>query len=104
MLEGMFPRVKLERKTVPQNFVAANGEQIRALCAETLSFKETEGIHRCIIFRSASVVKPLISMQKVVRAGNIVVVDEEKPHTRNTRDQVGREEWSVRTGHVDLSR
>ena len=43
MLEGMFPRVKLERKTVPQNFVAANGEQIRALCAETLSFKELRG-------------------------------------------------------------
>ena len=43
MLEGMFPRVKLERKTAPNNFVAANGEQFRALCAETISLKGTEG-------------------------------------------------------------
>ena len=30
------------------------------------------------------VVKPLISMQKVVLAGNIVVLDEKNPHIRNT--------------------
>ena len=28
MPETMFPRVKLERKTTPKKFVAANGEQI----------------------------------------------------------------------------
>ena len=33
-----------------------------------------------------NVVKPLISMQKVVRAGNIVVLDEMNPHIRNIRD------------------
>ena len=37
-------------------------------------------------FRSASVVKRFISMQKVVRAGNTVVPHEKNPHIRNTRD------------------
>ena len=79
MLEAMFPRVKLERKTSPKMFVAANGEQTR-------DFKTNEAIQRCITFTSASVVKPFISMRKVVRAGNIIVLDEIKPHIRNVRD------------------
>ena len=29
MLEGMLPRVRVDRKTSPKRFVAANGEQIR---------------------------------------------------------------------------
>ena len=41
-------------------------------------------------FRSANIQEceccHLISMQKVVRAGNIVVLDEKNPHIRNTRD------------------
>ena len=49
-------------------------------------FKTNEGVQRCITFRSAIVVKPLISMLKVVRAGNNVVLDEQNPHIRNTRD------------------
>ena len=65
MPETMFPRVKLERKTSPKKFVAANGEQIKDL-GENIPFKISEGIQRCITFRSANVVKPLISMQKVV--------------------------------------
>ena len=51
-----------------------------------IPFKTNEGIQRCITFGSANVVKPLISMQKVVRAGNIVVLDETNPHIRNIRD------------------
>ena len=43
-------------------------------------------IQRCITFRRASVVKLLISMQKVVRAGNIGVLNEKNPHVRNIRD------------------
>ena len=50
------------------------------------TFKTNEGIQRCSTFRSASVVKPVISMQEVVRAGNIVVLDEKNPHIRNIRD------------------
>ena len=52
----------------------------------------------------------LISVQKVVRAGNIVVQDEKNPHIRTLEtfemdsDQAGREQWCVHNGHVDLSR
>ena len=86
MLETMFPHVKLERKTSPKKFVAANGEQIKDLGEKSIPFKTNEGVQRCTTFRSANVVKPIISMHKVVRAGNIVVLDEKNPHIRNTRD------------------
>ena len=62
MLETMFPHVKLERKTTPKKFVKTN-----------------EGIQRCVTFRSANVVKPLISMQKVhirnIRDGTVIKLD-----------------------------
>ena len=57
MLEGMFPRVKLERKEIsPKRFVAANAEQIRDMGEQNIPFKTNEGIQRCITFRCASVV------------------------------------------------
>ena len=101
MGETVFSCVKLERKTTPKKFVAANGEQIKDLGEKNIPFKTNEGIQRCITFRSANVVKPLISMQKVVRAGNTVVLDEKNPHIRNIRHGVqfsgGRHsEWSSR--------
>ena len=65
MPETMFPRVKLERETSPKKFVAANGKHIRDLHAKNIPFKTHEGIQRSITLRSASVVKPFISMQKV---------------------------------------
>ena len=86
MPEAMFPHVKIERKTPSKKFVAANGEQIKDLGAKRIPFKTNEVVQRCITFRSANVVKPLISMQKVVQAGNTVVLDEKNPHIRNTRD------------------
>ena len=86
MPETMFPHVKLERKTSPKKFVAANGEQITDLGEKSIPFKTNEGFQRCKTFRSANVVKPLVSMHKVVRAGNVVVLDEKNPHIRNTRD------------------
>ena len=60
MPEAMFPSVKLERKTQPKKFVAANGEQIKDLGEKNIPFRTNEGIQRCITFRSANVVKPLI--------------------------------------------
>ena len=39
-----------------------------------------------IKFKSANVVEPLISMRKVVQAGNVVALDEKNPHIRNNRD------------------
>ena len=86
MPETMFPHVKLERRTSPKKFVAANGDQIKDLGEKSIPFKTKEGIQRCITFRSANVVKPLISMQKVVRAGNVVVLDDRNPHIRSNRD------------------
>ena len=75
-----------KRKTSPQKFAAANGEQIKNLGEKSIPFKTNEGVQRCILFRSADVVKPLISMQKVVRAGNTLVLDEKNPRIRNNRD------------------
>ena len=70
MLEGMFPRVKLERKTASKKFVAPNGEQTRDFGEKTIPCKTHEGIQRYMTPRSASVVKLFfISMQKIVRAG-----------------------------------
>ena len=74
MPETVFSCVKLERKTTPKKFVAANEEQIKDLGEKTIPFKTNEGIQRCITFRSANDAKPLITMQKVVRAGNTVVL------------------------------
>ena len=54
---------KLVRKTSAKRSVAANGEQIRDLVRWASPFKTNEGIQRCITFRNASVVKPLISKQ-----------------------------------------
>ena len=53
---------------------------------KTIPFKSVEGVHRCIKFKSANVVKPLISMRKVVQAGNVAVPDEKNRHIRNNRD------------------
>ena len=86
MPERTFPRVKLERKRSPKKFVAANCEQIRDSGENTFPFKTNEGFQMRITFRCASVVKPLISMQKLARTGNIGVLDEKYPHIRNTRD------------------
>ena len=47
---------------------------------KTIPFTTHEGFH------SASFVKHLISMQKVVRAGNVVLLDEKNPQIRNIRD------------------
>ena len=44
-------------------------------------------------------------MQKVVRAGNVVVLSEKNLHIRNIRDdQAGREQRSVHDGHVGVHR
>ena len=58
---------------------------------------------RCITFRTANVVKPLVSLQKVVRAGNTVVLNEKNPCIRNIRDGT-MINLDVNNGHVDLPR
>ena len=86
MLAEMFPRVKLDRTNTTKKFVAANGEKTKDLGGRTIPCKSVEGVHWCVKFRSADVVKPLISIRKVVQAGNVVVLDEKNPHVRNNRD------------------
>ena len=56
--------------------------RIKDLGEKTIPFKSV----RCEKIRSANVVKPLTSMRKVVRAGSVVVLDEQNPHIRNNRD------------------
>lgn len=43
MLEGMFPRAKLERKNAPKKSVATIGEYIRALGDKTTQLETNEG-------------------------------------------------------------
>ena len=67
MLEARFSRVQRESKTAREKVVPASGQRIRDLGVKTsLLFETNDGIHRCITFRSAGMVKPLISMQKAV--------------------------------------
>ena len=83
-----------EEETTIYTCVDANGEQIKDLGEETIPFKTNEGIQRCITFRSAKCCHSF-SMQKVVRAGSTVVLDEKNPR---------REQRCVHDGHVDLLR
>ena len=64
--------MNLDRKTAPKTLVAANGDQIKDPGEKTIPSKTNDGIHRFIPCRSASVMQPLLSMQKVIRAGNTV--------------------------------
>ena len=80
MRAEMFPRAKLDRTSATKKLVAANGERFKD------SGEKTIGLHRCIKYRSASVVKTFISMRKVVRAGNVVVLGEKNPYIRNNPD------------------
>ena len=89
-----FTRVKLDRTIATKKFVAANGEKIKDLGEKSIPCKSVEGVHRCIKFRSASVVKPLISMRKVVQAGNVVVLDEEKSAHSKTPEMAQSPGWT----------
>ena len=86
MLAEMFPRVTLDRTSTTKKFVAGIGEKIKDLGEKTIPFKSVEGPHRFIKFRSPIFVKPLFSIRKVVRAGDVVVLDEKNLHIRNDRD------------------
>ena len=43
MPETMFPRIKLERKTAPKKFLAANGEQIKDLGGTKIHSRQMRG-------------------------------------------------------------
>ena len=79
----IFSRVTLDRTRTTKRFVAASGDRIKDLVEKTIPFKSVGGVKK---IRSAIVVKPLISMRKVVQAGNVVVLNEKNPDIRNNRD------------------
>ena len=70
--ETMFPHVKIERKTPPKKFVAANGEQIKDLGAKRIPFKTNEGVQRCITFRSAMLSNPSFQCKKSSKPGTLL--------------------------------
>ena len=76
----------LSANTSPKRFEPVSGEKIGGLGEHTVPYKTNEGIQRCITFRSASVVKTLISMLEAVRVGDIVALDEKNLYIRNTSD------------------
>ena len=82
----LFPRVQLNCSSTTKKIVMTNGEMNKDLGEKAIPFKSVEGVHRCMKFRSANVVKPLISLRKVVQAGNVEMLDETNPHLRNIRD------------------
>ena len=104
----MFPRVKADRTSTTKKFVASNGERTKDSGEKTIPFKSVEGVHGCMKFRSASVVKPLISMRKVEQTGNVVVLNEKNPHipkkSRRHSHQAGCQQRSVHHEHVGVSR
>ena len=86
MLDGMFPRVRLERKTSPKRFGAENGEQVRDLGEKDYSIQDKRWNSKMHNTQKCECCQTLISMQKVVPAGNVVVLDEKNPRIRNVRN------------------
>ena len=87
-----------------KRFVAWSSEHIRGLGEKNVPIRTNEGIQRCITFRGASVVKPFVSIQKVVPARNIFVLDEKNTHIRNIRDGTVIKLDVNNSGHMDLPR
>ena len=93
ILEGMFPRVKRERKTSPKE-----------VCVwQRMVHKSETWVKRRSHSRQTREFKD--AKHSEVQAGSIEVLDEKNPHIRNTRDgtMIIREQQSVHQGHVDLS-
>ena len=59
---GVPPRKDMPAEMFPR-VVAASGERLEDSGEKTIPIKTVEGAHRCINFRSATAVKPLISMR-----------------------------------------
>ena len=94
MRGGMFPRIKI---------VAVNGEQTRDIGEKTLPCRTNEGMHKRITFRSASVVMPLILVQKVVSVGNVVVLDDRNPDLKHQSSTRSRQHRQPERRKVDTS-
>ena len=86
MPETMFPHVKLERKTSPKKFVAANGEQIKDLGEKSIPFKTNEGVQRNNIQECECCQIPHFDAKGRPSWKHCCLLDEKNPHIRSTRD------------------
>ena len=94
MPEAMFPHVKIERKTPSKKFVAANGEQIKDLGAKRHNVQECEYCQT-----------PHFNAKSRPSWEHCCAGFKESTHSKHWKldgDQVGREQWCVHDGHVDL--
>ena len=78
----MFPKVKAIKVGRARRFVAANGTKIVDEGVKRVPFKAGANYRNAIRFRSANVMKPLIAMKKVVKAGNEVKLTPEEAYIK----------------------
>ena len=82
---NMLPEIAVQPGGKKRHYVAANGTRIQDEGEKVVPFTTGEGQARKVRFRAAEVMKPLISMVKVVAAGNDVVLDRTNPHIRHRK-------------------
>ena len=83
---NMMPNVKPKKTGKERKFVTAGGDRIKDEGVKRLKFTTCEKIDRVIDFRAAKVMKPFISVAKVIKAGNEVVLNKDNPHIKNEKD------------------
>ena len=76
----MFPSLKAKDTSSNRHFVTANGARVKDEGEKNIQFTAAGGAHRNIKFRMANVVKPLISIGKIVSNGCSVHLSGSDPH------------------------
>ena len=77
---GMFPTLPLQNTDSGRHYVTASGNRIKDRGEKKVQFTTTTGKRRTIKFRSSAVVKPLISVGRLVAAGCQVNLNNSNPH------------------------
>ena len=77
---GMFPDLALHNTNSGRHYVTASGNRIKDQGEKKVPFTTSGGHKRMIKFRSAAVVKPLISVGRLVAAGCTVNLNSADPH------------------------
>ena len=107
MPQTMFSHVKLERKTSPKKFLAANEEQNKDLGEKNIHSRqrgssEVHNIQVCECCQTLHFDAKGRPSWKHCCAGR--KESAHSKHSRRNNDQAGREHWCVFNGHVDLLR
>ena len=98
-LEGMFPRVKLERKIYPKRIVSANGEQIRGLGEKAVLFKKFKDAQRSelqVLSNLSFQCRQFCECSNNVRTTSNLQLSERR-QTSEPYEQCCFEKWSRRT-------